>query len=67
MAKAFSPVLNLANLAEEVQIAYWRRINLKKDKPPPNYEEVYYTAAEQEEGEQGKPPPPTFEHIEPMI
>uniref|UniRef100_A0A0E0FMT0 Uncharacterized protein n=1 Tax=Oryza nivara TaxID=4536 RepID=A0A0E0FMT0_ORYNI len=30
MAKAFSPVLNLANLAEEVQIAYWRRINLKK-------------------------------------
>ncbi|OEL17139.1 Phosphoenolpyruvate carboxylase 2 [Dichanthelium oligosanthes] len=30
MAKAFSHMLNLANLAEEVQIAYRRRIKLKK-------------------------------------
>jgi phosphoenolpyruvate carboxylase len=30
MAKAFSHMLNLANLAEEVQIAYRRRVNLKK-------------------------------------
>ena len=30
LAKAFSHMLNLANLAEEVQIAYRRRIKLKK-------------------------------------
>lgn len=30
IAKAFSHMLNLANLAEEVQIAYRRRIKLKK-------------------------------------
>jgi phosphoenolpyruvate carboxylase len=30
MAKAFSHMLNLANLAEEVQIAYRRRVKLKK-------------------------------------
>lgn len=30
MAKAFSQMLNLANLAEEVQIAYRRRIKLKR-------------------------------------
>ena len=30
IAKAFSHMLNLANLAEEVQIAYRRRVKLKK-------------------------------------
>lgn len=30
LAKSFSHMLNLANLAEEVQIAYRRRIKLKK-------------------------------------
>lgn len=30
VAKSFSHMLNLANLAEEVQIAYRRRIKLKK-------------------------------------
>ena len=30
IAKSFSHMLNLANLAEEVQIAYRRRIKLKK-------------------------------------
>lgn len=30
MAKSFSQMLNLANLAEEVQIAYRRRIKLKR-------------------------------------
>lgn len=31
VAKSFSNMLNLANLAEEVQIAYRRRIKLKKN------------------------------------